>query len=195
MLVRTFDRIYAHSPAWCIIRMLEWQAEQQQKSSARFEAEARREKRRLARGARRCVMENRESQMERVNPADQRPCGIAGSGIGPELRATLALAAPLAAANLAQMAMSVTNTVMIGRLGVVPLAVAGLGGVHPRAAAPRPPGRPRRPCRRCQSRGPAEVAGAGRSCPRAPRHPTGRRPPRRRAPAPGPGRASAAAAG
>jgi MATE family multidrug resistance protein len=67
--------------------------------------------------------------MKRVNPADQQPRGVAGSGIGAELRATLALAAPLAAANLAQMAMAVTNTVMVGRLGAVPLAAAGLGGM------------------------------------------------------------------
>src|SRR5713226_2808453 len=44
-----------------------------------------------------------------------------------ELRATLAVAAPLAAANLAQMAMQVTNAVMVGHLGAVPLAAAGLG--------------------------------------------------------------------
>jgi MATE family multidrug resistance protein len=64
-----------------------------------------------------------------VNPADRRSRGILGSDIGAELRATLALAAPLAAANLAQMAMGVTNTVMVGRLGAVPLAAAGLGGM------------------------------------------------------------------
>ncbi len=46
-----------------------------------------------------------------------------------ELRATLALAAPLAAANLAQMAMGVTDMVMVGRLGAVPLAAAGLGAM------------------------------------------------------------------
>jgi MATE family multidrug resistance protein len=46
-----------------------------------------------------------------------------------EMRATLALAAPLAAANLAQMAMAVTNMVMVGRLGAAPLAAAGLGGM------------------------------------------------------------------
>ena len=50
-------------------------------------------------------------------------------GIGRELRATFALAAPFAAANLAQMAMGVTNTVMVGRLGAIPLAAAGLGGM------------------------------------------------------------------
>lgn len=44
-----------------------------------------------------------------------------------EIRATIAVAAPLAAANLAQMAMQVTNTVMVGHLGAVPLAAAGLG--------------------------------------------------------------------
>lgn len=45
-----------------------------------------------------------------------------------ELRATLALAAPLAAANLAQMAMGITNAVMVGRLGGAALGAAGLGG-------------------------------------------------------------------
>ncbi len=49
------------------------------------------------------------------------------SAITTELRATLAIAAPLAAANLAQMAIGFTNTVMVGRLGGVPLAAAGLG--------------------------------------------------------------------
>jgi MATE family multidrug resistance protein len=44
-----------------------------------------------------------------------------------EVRATLALAVPLAAANLAQMAMGVTDTVMVGSLGAVPLAAVGLG--------------------------------------------------------------------
>ena len=67
--------------------------------------------------------------MEPVNPADQRSRGVTGSGIGVELRATLALAAPLAAANLAQMAMGVTDTVMVGRLGAMPLAAAGLGAM------------------------------------------------------------------
>ena len=47
--------------------------------------------------------------------------------IAAEIRATLAVAAPLAAANLAQMAMQVTNAVMVGNLGTVPLAAAGLG--------------------------------------------------------------------
>src|SRR6516164_4631715 len=71
----------------------------------------------------------RESQMQPANPADRRSRGVAGSRIGAELRATLSLAAPLAAANLAQMAMAVTNTVMVGRLGAMPLAAAGLGGM------------------------------------------------------------------
>jgi multidrug resistance protein, MATE family len=44
-----------------------------------------------------------------------------------ELRATLAIAAPLAGANLAQMAMQVINTVMVGHLGALALAAAGLG--------------------------------------------------------------------
>jgi multidrug resistance protein, MATE family len=67
--------------------------------------------------------------MESVDRADQRPRGVARSAIGAEFRATLALAAPLAAANLAQMAMGVTNAMMVGRLGAMPLAAAGLGGM------------------------------------------------------------------
>ncbi len=51
----------------------------------------------------------------------------ARSPIAAELRATMEVAAPLAAANLAQMAMQVTNAVMVGHLGPVPLAAAGLG--------------------------------------------------------------------
>jgi multidrug resistance protein, MATE family len=49
------------------------------------------------------------------------------SPIAVEVRATLAVAAPLAGANLAQMAMSLTNTVIVGHLGAAPLAAAGLG--------------------------------------------------------------------
>ncbi|HYM72237.1 MAG TPA: MATE family efflux transporter [Stellaceae bacterium] len=45
-----------------------------------------------------------------------------------EIRATLAVAVPLAAANLAQIAMGVIDTVMVGALGAVPLAAVGLGG-------------------------------------------------------------------
>ena len=67
--------------------------------------------------------------MKPGNPADRRSRGVAGSGIRAELRATLALAAPLAAANLAQMTMGVTDTVMVGRLGAIPLAAAGLGAM------------------------------------------------------------------
>jgi MATE family multidrug resistance protein len=44
-----------------------------------------------------------------------------------EIRTTILVAAPLAAANLAQMAMQVTNAVMVGHLGAVSLAAAGLG--------------------------------------------------------------------
>jgi multidrug resistance protein, MATE family len=44
-----------------------------------------------------------------------------------EFRATTAVALPLAAANLAQMAMGLTDTIMVGRLGALPLAAAGLG--------------------------------------------------------------------
>jgi MATE family multidrug resistance protein len=60
---------------------------------------------------------------------ERRARGTARSAIGAELRATLALAAPLATANLAQIAMGVTDSVMVGRLGTLPLAAAGLGGM------------------------------------------------------------------
>ena len=67
--------------------------------------------------------------MKPLNPPVWRGPGIVGPDIRAEVRATLALATPLAVANLAQMAMGVTNTVMVGRLGAVPLAAAGLGGM------------------------------------------------------------------
>lgn len=67
--------------------------------------------------------------MEPVDPTVQRPRRGAGPRVGAEFRATLALAAPLAAANLAQIAMGVTDTVMVGRLGALPLAAAGLGAM------------------------------------------------------------------
>src|SRR5271169_4925057 len=51
----------------------------------------------------------------------------AGSAMLSEMRATFAVAGPLAAANLAQMAMGFTNTVMVGSLGSAALAAAGLG--------------------------------------------------------------------
>ena len=51
------------------------------------------------------------------------------SPVRAEVRATLGVAAPLIAANLAQMAMGFTNTVMVGRLGSGALAAAGLGGL------------------------------------------------------------------
>src|SRR5260370_33108756 len=70
-----------------------------------------------------------------------------GPPIAAEIRATLAVAAPLAAANLAQMAMQVTNAVMVGHLGAVPLAGAGLGNAHARwksghGGLPRPDATP-----------------------------------------------------
>src|SRR5215472_15283771 len=67
--------------------------------------------------------------MEPVDRADLWRRDIRSLDVRSEFRATLALAAPLAAANLAQMAMAVTNTVMVGRLGALPLAAAGLGGM------------------------------------------------------------------
>jgi len=50
-----------------------------------------------------------------------------GRALTTEVRATLAVAGPLAAANLAQMAMGFTNTVIVGTLGSAALAAAGLG--------------------------------------------------------------------
>jgi multidrug resistance protein, MATE family len=50
-----------------------------------------------------------------------------GRTIVAEVRATVAVAGPLAAANLAQMAMGFTNTVIVGSLGSAALAAAGLG--------------------------------------------------------------------
>ncbi|HJU15747.1 MAG TPA: MATE family efflux transporter [Stellaceae bacterium] len=79
----------------------------------------------LDRGRDRIATIKQETQMRPVKPADRRPRGGGGS----ELHATLALAAPLAAANLAQIAMGVTDTVMVGHLGAVPLAATGLGGM------------------------------------------------------------------
>jgi multidrug resistance protein, MATE family len=67
--------------------------------------------------------------MRQFGLADRRLRHAARSGIGAEFCATLALGSPLAAANLAQMAMGVTNTLMVGRLGAMPLAAAGLGGM------------------------------------------------------------------
>ena len=49
-------------------------------------------------------------------------------GWGQELRATLALAWPLALTNLSQIALVLTDTLFLGRLGEVPLAAATLGG-------------------------------------------------------------------
>jgi MATE family multidrug resistance protein len=51
----------------------------------------------------------------------------AGSDVVSEIGATLSVAGPLAAANLAQMAMGFTNTVIVGSLGSAALAAAGLG--------------------------------------------------------------------
>src|SRR5216683_5328191 len=52
---------------------------------------------------------------------------VARSVMRGEVGAMLALAAPLAGANLAQMAMGLTNAMMVGRLGGASLAAAGLG--------------------------------------------------------------------
>ena len=50
------------------------------------------------------------------------------SAFAAELRALLPIAAPLAAANLSNMAMGLTNAVMVGYLGGAALSAAGLGG-------------------------------------------------------------------
>src|SRR5262245_28075469 len=52
---------------------------------------------------------------------------LAPTPIRTELRATLVIALPLIAANIGQMTMGFTNMVMVGQLGGVPLAAAGLG--------------------------------------------------------------------
>src|ERR1700751_1563588 len=52
---------------------------------------------------------------------------VLGPTLVAEVRATVAVAGPLAAANLAQTAMGFTNTVMVGSLGSAALAAAGLG--------------------------------------------------------------------
>src|SRR3984893_12099828 len=50
------------------------------------------------------------------------------SPLAAEIRATVAVATPLAIASLEQMGIALTNTLMVGHLGAVPLAAAGLGG-------------------------------------------------------------------
>src|ERR1700752_2455155 len=52
---------------------------------------------------------------------------VLGPTLIAEVRATVAVAGPLAAANLGQMAMGFTNTVIVGSLGSAPLAAAGPG--------------------------------------------------------------------
>src|SRR6202008_3019448 len=52
---------------------------------------------------------------------------VLGPTLVAEMRATVAVAGPLAAANLAQMAMGFTNTVGVGSLGSAALGAAGLG--------------------------------------------------------------------
>ena len=69
--------------------------------------------------------------MQAMNPAE-RPAEGASQGAAPvpaprtELRATLKITTPLAAAFLAEMAMSFTDTVIVGHLGSVELAAVGL---------------------------------------------------------------------
>jgi MATE family multidrug resistance protein len=50
------------------------------------------------------------------------------AALAAELRALLPIALPLAAANLATMAMGLTNAIMVGHLGGTALSAAGLGG-------------------------------------------------------------------
>ncbi|MFC3126736.1 MATE family efflux transporter [Pseudoroseomonas globiformis] len=52
----------------------------------------------------------------------------AGQGWGRELRATLGLAWPLALTNLSQIALVLTDTLFLGRIGELPLAAVTLGG-------------------------------------------------------------------
>ena len=62
-----------------------------------------------------------------TNGAGAKPAS-ASTSLAAEIRATLTVAAPLVAANLSQMVMGLTSTVMVGRLGGTALAAAGLGG-------------------------------------------------------------------
>src|SRR5215469_223300 len=82
-------------------------------------------------GARRCFYSRNPSAARRRH-IERRPGtpieAIMRSVILAEIRATLALATPLATANLSQIAMSVIDTVMVGTLGSVPLAAVALGG-------------------------------------------------------------------
>src|ERR1700731_1736210 len=50
------------------------------------------------------------------------------SPLAAEIRATIAVPAPLAVGYLAPMLVALANTLMVGHLGAVPLAAAGLGG-------------------------------------------------------------------
>ena len=63
-----------------------------------------------------------ERSLARESTVEHRPW------LGAELKALTSLTVPIAAANLAEMAMSVTNMVMMGRLGATALAAGGLGG-------------------------------------------------------------------
>ena len=67
--------------------------------------------------------------MEPVDLGDMRAGDrvVSRSALAAEIRASLAIAGPLAGANLVQMAMGFTNTVMVGSIGGAALAAAGLG--------------------------------------------------------------------
>lgn len=60
--------------------------------------------------------------------SESPPRGGPAAGWGQELRATLLLAWPLALTNLSQIALLLTDTFFLGRLGELPLAAATLGG-------------------------------------------------------------------
>ena len=63
-----------------------------------------------------------ERSVANARDVDDRPW------LAAELKALTSLTVPIAAANLAEMAMAVTNMVMMGRLGATALAAGGLGG-------------------------------------------------------------------
>lgn len=75
------------------------------------------------------MTEKRQKQMRPLEMAWWQTHSNAASGIAVELKSTLVLAMPLALGNLGQIAMAVTNTIMVGHLGATPLAAAGLGAM------------------------------------------------------------------
>ena len=75
------------------------------------------------------TMTGRNSAHEASSARSPHPPGAAGKpDLRREVRALLVIAAPLAAAYLAEIAMMITDMVVVGRLGSVQLAAVGLAG-------------------------------------------------------------------